>query len=68
MVARGQAVKITLKDTDGEFIFYYGKKNIHVRADLPDISGRGGEGMAGILYYEPYGDAPELDDVVVGDK
>jgi hypothetical protein len=54
---QGSSVKITLVDTDGEFLVSYGgsiENALTVDADLPDSSGRGGT-----IYREDYGDSPD---------
>jgi hypothetical protein len=48
ILSPGQAVRVTLEGTDGEFIVeWVPNKCVRVKADLPDTSGR-----VGVIYEE----------------
>ena len=50
-IGPGEAVKVVLRDTDGEFVVDYGGDAITVETDMPDSTGRGG-----VIYREEFGE------------
>lgn len=50
VLAPGDQLKVTLKDTDGVFTLEYGKNAVRIKSDLPDTNGR-----RGTIYEEKFG-------------
>lgn len=50
VLAPGDKIRVTLKDTDGEFVLEYGKTSLKITTDFPDSNGR-----KGIIYEEKFG-------------
>jgi hypothetical protein len=53
MLTPGDKIKVTLKDTDGEFTLEYAKNAVRITSDLPDTNGR-----KGVIYEEKFGKVP----------
>lgn len=51
VLAPGDSVEVTLKDTDGTFRITYGPVKLTVRVDMADTKGR-----KGVIYEERYND------------